>query len=183
MLDCYMRFSISNHDKSNRSTEQMSESHPWMEPLSRWRMLQLKVFGDYIPPKPKGQKRKERSEVLRQWREINQEIKKITKSGYKRNGKPMIDKRTGEIRTDQGTFTVEAREYLFEELLKIEAEVNEIRDRMGLFPLKLISDEEIKMIKDMWETDRRDYPHLVSNVNGLSIDYLKELIHKGDLIK
>ncbi|MGM1044848.1 MAG: phosphoadenosine phosphosulfate reductase family protein [Bacillota bacterium] len=168
---------------NDRSTEVMSESHPWMEPLSRWRMLQLKAFGDYIPPKPKGQKRKERSEVLRQWREINKEIKRITKSGHKRNGKPMIDKKTGEIRVDQGTFTVEAREYLFEELLKTEQEVNEIRDEMGLFPLKLISDEEIHMIKEMWVTDRRDYSHLVTNVNGLSIDYLKELIHNGELIK
>lgn len=168
---------------NDRSTEVMSETHAWMKPLSEWRMLQLKVFGDYIPVKPQGQKRKERSEVLRQWREINKEIKKVSKSGYKRNGKPMVDKTTGEIRVDQGTITVEAREYLFEELIKTENEVNKIRDEMGLFPLKLISDEEIHMIKEMWETDRRDCPHLVTNVNGLSIDYLKELIKRGENIQ
>lgn len=167
---------------NDRSTEVMSESHPWMEPLSRWRMLQLKVFGDYIPLKPKGQKRKERSEVLRQWGEINKTIKMITKSGHKRNGRPMIDKTTGEIRIDQGTITVEAREYLFEELIKTENEVNKIRDEMGLFPLKLISDEEIHMIKEMWATDRKDCPHLVTNVSGLSIDYLEQLIEEGDSI-
>lgn len=168
---------------NDRSTEVMSETHAWMKPLSEWRMLQLKVFGDYVPVKPKGQKRKERSEVLRQWREINKEIKKVSKSGHKRNGKPMVDKTTGEIRVDQGTITVEAREYLFEELIKTENEVNKIRDTMGLFPLKLISDDEIRMIKEMWITDRRDYPHLVTNVNGFSIEYLKELIERGEEIQ
>lgn len=167
---------------NDRSTEVMSDTHPWMKPLSEWRMLQLKVFGDYIPVKPLGQKRKDRSEVLKQWREINKEIKKVSKSGHKRNGNPMVDKTTGEIRVDQGTVTVEAREYLFEELIKTENEVNKIRDKMGLFPLKLISDAEIHMIKKMWETDRRDYPHLVTNVNGLSIEQMKLLIKKGDSI-
>ncbi|MFI2856922.1 phosphoadenosine phosphosulfate reductase family protein [Paenibacillus sp. JSM ZJ436] len=168
---------------NDRSTEQMSETHPWMEPLSNWRMLQLKVFGDYLPIRPKEQRRKERSEVLRQWREINKEIKKVSKSGYKRNGKPMIDKNTGMVRVDQGTFTVEAREYLYEELLKTEDRVNEIRDKMGLFPLQLISEEEKAMIQQMWEYDRKHCPHLISNVNGFNIEHLKQLIETGEEIK
>lgn len=167
---------------NDKSTEQMSETHPWMAPLSNWRMLQLKVFGDYIPPKPKGQKRKDRSEVLRQWREINKTIKTISKSGHKRNGKPMVDKKTGEHRLDQGTFTVEAREYLYYELLKTEEEVNTIRESMNLFPLKLISDGEKLMIVKMWDVDRKECPHLITNVNRLPISYLKELIHKGEQI-
>jgi DNA sulfur modification protein DndC len=167
---------------NDRSTEQMAETHEWMKPLTEWRTLQMQVFGDYIPPRPEGQKRKERSEILSQWREINQQIKLVTKSGHKRNGNRMVD-RTGNIRDDQGTITVEAREFLYEELLKTEKEVNKLRQEKGLKTLTLISNEEKKMIQKQWEFDRNKHPWLVTNVNGYGIDRLKELLAKASSIK
>ncbi|WP_182006255.1 phosphoadenosine phosphosulfate reductase domain-containing protein [Priestia aryabhattai] len=162
---------------NDRSTEQMSITHDWMNPLVRWRELQMLVFGEYVPPKPKDQKRKERSAILKVCREINKEIKKVTKSGHKRNGNRMVDKTTGELRNDQGTFTVEAREFLFNELIKTQNDVNKIRIDQGLEPITLIHNKEIEMIKEQWEVDRKTTPWLVSNVNGKTIDDLKVLIN------
>lgn len=163
---------------SDRSTEQMAEKHDWMLPLTEWRILQMIVYGDYIPPREKGMRRKERSELLKKWKEICYNIKLVTKSGHKRNGNKMVDK-NGVFRPDQGTITIEAREYLFKKLITTEKKVNELREKAGLKPLKLISGEEIDLIKQQWEQDRKEYPWLVTNVSGYSIDKLEELIKVG----
>lgn len=159
----------------DRSTEEMSKSNQWMTPLTNYRMMQLKVMGDYKPFKPKGQNRKARSHVLKQVAAVNEQIKFITKSGHKRNGKLYTDK-YGVIHKNKGTVTVEAREFLYEELIHTEIEVNRLRQLEGLPVLKLISDEECEAIKEMWERDRNECPWLITNVNGLVIDRLKELL-------
>jgi DNA sulfur modification protein DndC len=164
---------------NDRSTEKMSEYNAWMRPLSEWRMLQIKVFGDYKPPREPGQSRKERSEVLRKWEAINAQIKRITKSGYNRNGKRMTDKQ-GNPRDDYGTITVEAREYLFEKLIETEAKVNELRAAQNLPPLQLISNEEKRMIREQWEIDRKHYPHLVTNVNKIPISELDRILKEAN---
>ena len=164
----------------DKSTEEMSKANPWMKPLLEWRMLQLKVMGDYKPDRPEGQRKKVRSKVLRVWERIGGEIKFVTKSGHKMDGKRMIDRKTGEIRDDQGTLTIEARKYLLESLLKTQEEVNELREEHGLAPISLISDEEIAMIHERWEEDRKERPWLITNVRGLPISRIDELVAEGE---
>jgi hypothetical protein len=160
----------------------MSKYNHWMQPLSEWRMLQLKVMGDYKPLKPKNQTRKERSKVLRQFEEINKQIKFITKSGYKMDGKRMVDKH-GNVRDDQGTITIEARKYLFDHLLATQFKVNELRGKEGLKPLTLISKEEIRMIRERWKEDEELRPWLKTNVRGIPIEKLDKLLKTGEEIE
>ena len=153
---------------NDRSTEEMSKTHAWMEPLTEWRVLQLKAYGVYKPPRPKGQSRKERSAELRRWEAISDRIKLITKSGYNRAGKRMKD--------GQGTFTVEARKWLFDRLMETQKYVNRMRKMEGLEPLELISDEEIRIIRETWADDEANYPHLITNAAGIPISELDALI-------
>jgi len=152
---------------TDRSTEEMAKTHGWMEPLSEWRELQLKVYGSYKPSKPKGQSRADRSAVLRRWEAIGEQIRLITKSGYNRAGKRMND--------GQGTFTVEARKWLFERLVDTQNLVNRLRAYECLEPIELISREEIEMIFAQWAEDERNYPHLVTNAAGKKISKLADL--------
>lgn len=164
----------------DKSTEEMSKSNDWMKPLIDWRFLQLKVMGDYKPERPPGQSRKTRGEVLRLWERIGREIKLVTKSGHKMDGKRMLDRKTGEPRDDQGTLTIEARRYLFDRLIDTERKVNELRAQQGLKPIELISREEIRLIKERWTEDERDRPWLITNVRGIPIARLDELLALGE---
>ncbi|MDU0154018.1 phosphoadenosine phosphosulfate reductase domain-containing protein [Bacillus cabrialesii] len=152
----------------DRSTEELSKTHMWMEPLSEWREIQIKVFGAYKPPRPPGQSRKERSKRLRRQEAINEQIKLITKAGYNRAGKRMKD--------GQGTFTVEARKWLFQRLIETQNIVNRLREYEGLQPIILINQDEIELIYALWEEDESNYPHLLTNDCGLSIDMLSDLV-------
>lgn len=163
----------------DRSTEEMSKQNEWMKPLTDYRMKQLKVMGDYRPLRPEGQNKKTRGFVLRQFEAIGDEIKHITKSGHRMNGKRYTD-RHGVIHNNKGTVTVEAREFLFAELMLTEKRVNELRLKEGLPELELISKEEVEMIKNQWRKDREERPWLVTNVNGKSINRLVELLLKMD---
>jgi DNA sulfur modification protein DndC len=164
----------------DKSTEEMAKSNDWMRPLIEWRFLQLKVMGDYKPERPEGQSKKERGEVLRVWERIGAEIKRITKSGHKMDGKRMTDRKTGEYRDDQGTVTIEARKYLFSALVETEEDVNALRVSQGLEPIELISEEEARLVVGRWEEDEKERPWLKTNVQGLPIDRLDELIALGE---
>jgi len=146
----------------------MTKYHAWMEPLSEYREVQAKVYGNYVPPRPKGQSAKERSAALRRQEAINERVNRITKAGYNRQGKRM--------KNGQGTFTVDARQYLYKYLLDTEKLVNRLREYEGLPPLSLISDEEKELIVKLWTEDAIEYPHLLSNVEGISISELDELL-------
>lgn len=153
---------------SDRSTEEMTKYHGWMEPLTEFRQVQAKVYGSYVPPRPKGQSAKDRSKSLRRQEAINEKVLRITKAGYNRQGKRM--------KNGQGTFTVEARNYLFYYLIDTQKLVNRLRSYDGLEPLELISSEEIAIIKALWAEDYADYPLLVGNVEGIPISELDALI-------
>lgn len=163
----------------DRSTESLSNFHDWMKPLTEYRMLQIKIAGDYKPIKPDNQKRSARSFVLKEAEKIGKEIKKITKSGHKRDGRKYVDN-NGEIRNDMGTLTIEARKFLFNELMNTQNKVNELRRKSGLDPIELISEEEIELIKKQWEDDENNAPWLITNVNGIRINELNKLLHKLD---
>lgn len=152
---------------TDRSTEQMAKTHEWMEPLTEWRELQVKVFGAFKPARRKGMDLKARSAELRKWEAIGEEIKLITKAGYNRAGKRMKD--------GQGTFTLEARKWLFERLVDTQNLVNRLRKYDGLEPLELISGDEVRKIMELWAEDERDYPHLLRNAAGKSIGRLSDL--------
>lgn len=137
----------------DKSTEKMSEKHTWLEPLTEWRMTQLKVYGKHVPNRPEGMKRPERSAMLRKQEEVNLQIKIETKSGHMRNGKKLKD--------GDGTLTVHARKYLFEKLLETEALVNRMRKWDGLERISLISFEEMEMIQKMWNEDTIERPYLI----------------------
>jgi DNA sulfur modification protein DndC len=134
----------------DRSTEKMSEKHEWLEPLTDWRVLQLRVYGQ-----------DGRTKALK---ERNDKIKAITKAGYNRQGKQM--------EVGQGTLTVTAREYLLNSLLETESIVNRLRKISGLESLKLISDEEITLIRNLCLKDRIERPYLI----GELLDPILELI-------
>lgn len=135
----------------DKSTEKMAEIYDWLEPLTNWRKTQLKVFGNFKPESTgkhlKGDARKARSKELMFWKEFNQKIKLITRTGFMRNGKRLED--------GQGTLTIRAREYLYSELIETERVSNRIRKIAKLEPLQLISDEEKEMILDQIEKDRK----------------------------
>lgn len=153
---------------NDRSTEKMSETHRWMEPLGYWRELQLKVYGSYIPPRPEGQSRKDRSAVLKRQREINERIKRITKAGYNRKGVRMED--------GQGTLTVEARKFLLSELIEVQMLVNTLRANELLPVITLISEDEITLIERSWAEDELNFPHLVTNSLGIPFENIHDLL-------
>lgn len=164
----------------DKSTEAMSKVNDWMQPLADFRMYQLKITGAFKPDKPDWVKRKTRSKTLRLWEKIGAEIKTITKSGHKMDGKRMLDKKTGEPRNDQGTITVEARKLLLDKLLETQRKVNILRSNEGLPKLILIEQEEIEMILDRWEEDKKIRPWLITNVEGKPITRVDELIKEGE---
>lgn len=135
----------------DRSTEKMSEKHDWLEPLTEWRMSQLKVYGMY-------------NHGRKAWKESNQKIRSITKAGYNRKGSKMEE--------GQGTLTVKAREYLLNELIYTEMVVNRIRKIHGLDPIDLISSEEVTLIKKLWKEDTEQRPYLIGN----DLDPILELV-------
>jgi DNA sulfur modification protein DndC len=145
----------------------MAKTHEWMEPLTEWRETQVKVYGAFKPARRPGMSRKERSAELRKWEAIGEQIKLITKSGYNRAGKRMKD--------GQGTFTLEARKWLFERLVDTQNLVNRLRKYEGLEPIELISGEEVRKIMELWAEDESDYPHLLKNAAGKSSGKLADL--------
>ena len=153
---------------NDRSTEEMTKYHAWLEPLTHYRELQAKVYGDFKPIKPEGQSRAHRSADLRKWEAINEQIRLITKCGHNRAGKRMKD--------GQGTFTVEARRYLFEELMATQKLVNRLRQYEGLPAMSLIDGEEVVLIKKLWANDEANTPHVVTNALGRSINDLPDLV-------
>lgn len=122
----------------DRSTEKMSEKHDWLEPLTEWRQLQLRAYG--------GIRKKSEQEA-------REKIVAATKSGTKRDGKP--------LKPGQGTFTVHARKYLLDKLLETEALVNRIRRMDKLDSISLISKEEIALINKLTHDDIMNRPYLV----------------------
>jgi hypothetical protein len=125
--------------------------HAWLEPLTEWRILQLRVHGA-------------ENHSRKAFKERNAQIKAITKAGYNRKGTEMEE--------GQGTLTVSAREYLAGCLLETQALVNRMRKLSNLEPLSLISDEEILLIKNLWLKDRIERPYLI----GKPLDDILELI-------
>lgn len=142
----------------DRSTEKMSEKHAWLEPLTEWRITQLRVYG--MDGRTKSVK------------ERNDFIKLFTKAGFNRAGKQMKE--------GQGTLTVNARKYLLDQLLDTEKVVNRLRKNVGLPSLHLISDEEIELIHSLWENDEQNKPFLVGKPLSpiedlLDLDYQDQL--------
>jgi len=76
----------------------------------------------------------------------------------------------------QGTFTLEARKWLFERLVDTQNLVNRLRAYDGLAPIELISAEEVHAIMALWAEDERDYPHLLTNAAGVPISKLTDLV-------
>lgn len=160
--------------RTDRSTEEMTDYHEWLEPLTMYRELQSQVYGSYEPPKVQGMKRKERSEQLRKWEAVNEQVKRITKSGYNRKGTRM--------KNGHGTFTVEARKFLFAKLMQTQTYVNQLRVVNGLEPMTLISQEQIDFIKWHWENDEKNYPHVITNAENIPIEKLLPLL-EGEISK
>lgn len=137
----------------DRSTEKMSEKHVWMEPLTDWRVLQLKVYGSF-------------NHSRKAWKETNAKIKAWSKAGYNRKGTKMNE--------GQGTLTVHARKYLLNELLATEKLVNRMRSWEGLKEISLISPEEIAMIIRLQDNDIHNRSFLVGKPLTEEIEVLFE---------
>jgi hypothetical protein len=141
----------------DKSTENMAEKHEWLEPLTEWRILQLKVYGNY-------------NMTRKAWKERNEKIKLVTKSGYGRKGARMKD--------GQGTLTVPARKYLLNQLLETEEMVNRIRKLYKLEPTELITKEELDLIYWHWDNDKENNPHIYDNQVGLEFDSILHLVEE-----
>src|SRR5699024_2262942 len=126
------------------------------------------VYGDHKPPKPEGQKRKERSKKLRKGEGIKSKNKENTKGGDNRAGKK---KKIG-----QGTLKDESRKKLCDKIMDTQRNVNIMRSQQKLPKIELISEEEVEIIKKTWEDDIKNSPHLISNSSGISIKKLDDLI-------
>lgn len=153
---------------NDRSTEEMTKYHSWLEPLTEYREIQAKVYGQFKPTKKEGQTRAQRSAELRKWEAINEQVSLITKSGYNRKGARM--------KNGQGTFTVEARRYLFNRLIETQTMVNRLRKYEGLPPISIIEADEIALIKRLWDEDMSNAKHVITNVEGRDIAELDALI-------
>lgn len=92
------------------------------------------------------------------WRKVLLEVYKNadSKSGYMRNGKFL-----GE---GKGSLTLKAKEYLLTTLLATEEKVNDLREGVGLPPLKLLSSLEVEMIRRQWVIDSEKAPWLNGGV-------------------
>ena len=160
---------------NDKSTEKMSEKHIWMQPLTYWRELQLKVYGNYkaqyeTPYREASKEDKQKQRVNnKKVREQNEFITLRTKAGYNRKGTRMKD--------GQGTLTLKARMLLLKELLEVEKMVNRLRKQNNLDSnLKLISDDEIKLIKKYWKTDKEENSYLIDNALGLNIKDIEKYL-------
>lgn len=159
--------------RTDRSTEEMTKYHAWLEPLTEWRSLHMKATGCFEPVKTepgrlKGEALKRRKAELKKWRDINEKAKLVSRSGYMRNGKWV-----GEGR---GCITIEVRKYLFEKLLEAEKLANRIRAMESLPPIWLISEEEKEMIVYQWKEDLEKRPYLEKNPIGLTVEWFTQLI-------
>jgi DNA sulfur modification protein DndC len=135
----------------DRSTEKMSEKHEWLEPLTEWRVTQLRVYGAD-------------KHSIKAFKDRNAEIKKWTKAGYNRKGAKMEE--------GQGSLTVFARKYLLDRLLETQDIVNRIRKLSDLEDIQLISDEEVNLIKSLWNEDIQERGYLT----GLPLDEIESLL-------
>jgi DNA sulfur modification protein DndC len=135
----------------DRSTEKMSEKHEWLEPLTEWRVTQLRVYGAD-------------QHNRKAFKERNEKIKAVTKAGCNRKGVKM--------EVGQGTLTVHARKYLLDRLLETQNVVNRLRSYSGLEPMKLISDEELTLIYKLQNDDVMDKSFLV----GKPLDEIEGLL-------
>lgn len=123
----------------DKSTEKMSEKHDWLEPLTEWRTLQLKVYGAY-------------NHSRKAYKERNSRIKAVTKSGTMRTGKKLEE--------GQGTLTINARKFLFDNLIETEKLVNRMRSWDKLEPIQLISEGEKILIHKHWDDDLQNRSYL-----------------------
>lgn len=146
----------------DRSTEEMAKSYDWLQPLTKWRELHMRVYGRFKPLKPEGQPRKVRSLVLKKYRAISYATLRISKAGFGRRGK--------EHNVGAGTLTLEAREFLTQELLKTQAEVNRLRAIDGLEPIEIIRKDELNAILEIQEEDRKEREHITKSKLGIPFD-------------
>lgn len=174
----------------DKSTERMSRIYKWMEPLTEWRELHMKVYGTYrlptekisiIPKKPKinefmrdGKPDKQAyKEILEAWNITRNIIRKgradrsaalrevEENNRVARNVTKSGYNRRGQKMEDwQGCLSIEARKYLLDRLLDSQNLMNKIRLAEKLEPLQLISKEEIELINLQHEEDLRERPYL-----------------------
>jgi DNA sulfur modification protein DndC len=156
---------------TDRSTEQMAKSYDWMKPLTKWREFQLRVYGRYVPIKPKDQTRKMRSLIIKKYKAINHAVLRISKAGFGRNGQ--------EFKLGAGTLTMEVRKLLLEELLKTQDEVNRIRALEGLPAIHLIKPSELQDILDVHKEDEAQRKQILKSKSGITFNR-KMLLENAD---
>ncbi|MGG3561630.1 phosphoadenosine phosphosulfate reductase family protein [Neobacillus rhizosphaerae] len=147
---------------ADRSTEEMAKQYEWLKPLTQWRELHMRMYGRYKPLKPQGQPRKVRSLVIKKYKAIAYATLRVTKAGYGRRGE--------EYNVGAGTLSLESREFLLQELLKTQAEVNRLRAIDGLEPLELIRKDELYAIIKLQEEDRKQRQHIAGSKLGIKFD-------------
>lgn len=153
----------------DKSSEAQMLKYEWLEPLVKWRELQMMVHGLYMPNKTTHDhlERKELTKLRKEWKKHNELIKKTVKCGHKRNGV--------KLKEGQGTLTIVARKFLFYALMKCEQIYQEKRMAEGLPAGSIISNAEKKLIKRAWKEDEEERHWTANNDLGLKMDDLTRL--------
>jgi DNA sulfur modification protein DndC len=153
----------------DKSTEAQMLKYAWLEPLIKWRNLQMMIHGLYMPNKTTHShlERKQLTALRKEWKEHNILIKRTVKSGYKRNGTRLKD--------GQGCITLIARRFMLDSLLVCQEKYQQMRVSEGLPAGHLVSPIEVAFIKRMWKEDKKERPHLEDNELGLDFNSLLDL--------
>ena len=123
-------------------------------------------FGCWVCPPVQRDKSTENMALVHQWMLPLTEFRKELKEAW--DGKKHPENRSGFMRNKkrlkpgQGCILIPVRKRMLERLLQVEEEVNELRAQDGLEWLKLISDEEVQMIREQWAEDERERPWLIA---------------------
>ncbi|KEO80869.1 phosphoadenosine phosphosulfate reductase family protein [Tumebacillus flagellatus] len=142
--------------QQDKSTEYLSRSHDWLEPLTEWRELHMIVYGHNEPPRKPGETDVERAKTKRLWERINERVKLLTKAGFMRNMKQLDE--------GSGCLIIEARKFLLDKLLDAEQRMNKLRAAAGLPPSELIEADEVKEILAQHVEDARERPFLTKGI-------------------
>ncbi|PWK05070.1 phosphoadenosine phosphosulfate reductase family protein [Tumebacillus permanentifrigoris] len=123
-------------------------------------------FGCWVCPPLQRDKSTENMALIHEWLHPLTEFRKELKEAW--DGKKNPQNRSGFMRNQkllkpgQGCITIPTRKHLFQRLMEVQEEVNDIREQDGLDPLVLIDDEEIETIQAQWVEDEQDRPWLMA---------------------
>lgn len=122
-------------------------------------------FGCWVCPPVQKDKSTENMALVHQWllplTEFRKELKEAWDSKKHPENRSGMMRNRKRLKPGQGCILLSVRKRMFDRLLEVQEEVNDLREMEGLEPLQLISQEEIDDIRAQWIEDEAERPWLL----------------------